>query len=131
MQHMALNGGVTQRTVMKDTLRGIIAVNHHGLCHKQHLVVIQSQRLAPVSFQKNLMYVFPVWKISFLSLLHVCSQYIILNLGLSPGFQQQDFMNMQFPARYYVDYVRVYQREGVDNIGCDPPDFPTADYIQK
>lgn len=31
----------------------------------------------------------------------------------------------------YVDYVRVYQRKGHENIGCDPPDYPTADYINR
>lgn len=28
-----------------------------------------------------------------------------------------------------VDYIRVYQPKGAHNIGCDPPDFPTAAYI--
>ena len=28
-----------------------------------------------------------------------------------------------------VDYVRVYQKKDQKNIGCDPEDFPTADYI--
>lgn len=31
----------------------------------------------------------------------------------------------------YVDYVRVYQRKGHENIGCDPKDYPTADYINR
>ena len=30
-----------------------------------------------------------------------------------------------------VDYVRVYQRNGETNIGCDPKDYPTADYIAR
>ena len=30
-----------------------------------------------------------------------------------------------------VDYVRVYQKPGEKNIGCDPPDFPTAAYINE
>ncbi len=54
-----------------------------------------------------------------------------MNLGMSPSFQQQDFKNMKFPAAMYIDYVRVYQREGTRNIGCDPKDYPTADYINK
>lgn len=57
--------------------------------------------------------------------------YIIMNLGMSPSFQQQDFKNMRFPAAMYIDYVRVYQREGTRNIGCDPKDYPTADYINN
>jgi len=28
-----------------------------------------------------------------------------------------------------VDYVRVYQPKDKRNVGCDPEDFPTADYI--
>lgn len=36
---------------------------------------------------------------------------------------------MTFPSEMHIDYVRVYQREGHTNIGCDPPDYPTADYI--
>ncbi|KAL1762328.1 beta-glucan synthesis-associated protein-domain-containing protein [Schizophyllum commune] len=58
--------------------------------------------------------------------------YLIMNLGMSPGFQQQDYEHMTFPAYMYVDYVRVYQREGLDtdqSIGCDPSKRPTADYI--
>jgi len=34
-----------------------------------------------------------------------------------------------WPADFFIDYVRVWQDEV--NIGCDPPDFPTADYINK
>ena len=38
---------------------------------------------------------------------------------------------MVFPSEMRVDYVRVYQRTGQQNIGCDPPRFPTADYINN
>lgn len=59
-------------------------------------------------------------------------QYIIMNLGLSPGFQRQDWKHLQFPVSMYVDYVRVYQRSDVTNgVGCDPAKYPTADYINK
>jgi beta-glucan synthesis-associated protein KRE6 len=60
-------------------------------------------------------------------------QYIIMNLGMSPGFQAQDYMHMQFPAKMYIDYVRVYQREDVDEdaLSCDPKSHPTAKYINK
>ncbi|KAJ7075867.1 glycoside hydrolase family 16 protein [Mycena belliarum] len=58
--------------------------------------------------------------------------YVILNLGMSPSFQAQDFMHMTFPNQMLVDYVRVYQREGVtDGVTCDPAAHPTADYIAK
>jgi len=54
---------------------------------------------------------------------------IIMNLGMSPSFQQQDFSRLVFPSQMLVDYVRVYQRHDSINIGCDPPNYPTADYI--
>ncbi|KAG8713702.1 beta-glucan synthesis-associated protein [Ceratobasidium sp. 395] len=28
-----------------------------------------------------------------------------------------------------VDWIRVYQPKDAHNVGCDPPDFPTSDYI--
>lgn len=31
----------------------------------------------------------------------------------------------------YIDYVRVYQPNNNVNIGCDPKDHPTHDYIQE
>ena len=32
----------------------------------------------------------------------------------------------------FVDYVRIYQREGVTNgMTCDPPNRPTANYINQ
>ena len=30
-----------------------------------------------------------------------------------------------------MDYVRVYQRKGQTNIGCNPARFPTSDYIDR
>jgi hypothetical protein len=59
-------------------------------------------------------------------------QYIILNLGMSPSFQKQDYKHLQFPSKMYIDYVRVYQRSGTkDGITCNPPNYPTTDYINK
>ncbi|KAJ7229413.1 beta-glucan synthesis-associated protein-domain-containing protein [Mycena haematopus] len=54
---------------------------------------------------------------------------IILNLGISNNWQTIDLTTMIFPAEMLVDYVRVYQRDGETNIGCNPPDYPTTDYI--
>lgn len=34
-----------------------------------------------------------------------------------------------WPAQFYVDYVRVWQKE--TNVGCNPPDFPTKTYIEN
>ncbi|THV01902.1 glycoside hydrolase family 16 protein [Dendrothele bispora CBS 962.96] len=59
--------------------------------------------------------------------------YILMNLGISPGFVNDniDFAHLQFPATMLVDYVRVYQDPSAINIGCDPPAFPTKDYINR
>ncbi|KAI0055424.1 beta-glucan synthesis-associated, partial [Artomyces pyxidatus] len=56
---------------------------------------------------------------------------IILNLGISPNWQTIDTTTMEFPAELLVDYVRVYQRKDAQNVGCNPPDYPTTDYIAR
>ncbi|OJA18045.1 hypothetical protein AZE42_06799 [Rhizopogon vesiculosus] len=56
--------------------------------------------------------------------------YIIANLGFSLNFGGIDFDNMQFPATMMIDYIRVYKPSNAHNIECDPPDFPTATYIE-
>lgn len=55
--------------------------------------------------------------------------YIIMNLGMSTNFGTVDLAHLPFPAHMRVDYIRVYQPPNSRNIGCDPRDFPTADYI--
>ncbi|KAF8339430.1 beta-glucan synthesis-associated [Amanita rubescens] len=45
---------------------------------------------------------------------------IVLNLGISPNWQTIDLTTMIFPAELRIDYVRVYQRKGSKNVGCDP-----------
>ncbi|KAJ7181361.1 beta-glucan synthesis-associated [Mycena crocata] len=56
---------------------------------------------------------------------------IVLNLGLSANWQTILTETMMFPAEMLIDYVRVYQRDGEENVGCDPPDYPTMDYINN
>lgn len=48
---------------------------------------------------------------------------------MSTSFAIVDFEHLTFPNHLRVDYVRVYQDPNNINIGCDPEDFPTADYI--
>ncbi|KAI0783603.1 beta-glucan synthesis-associated [Abortiporus biennis] len=55
--------------------------------------------------------------------------YIIANLGMSHNFGPIDFANLPFPVHLKIDYIRVYQPSDSKNIGCNPPDFPTEDYI--
>jgi hypothetical protein len=53
-----------------------------------------------------------------------------MNLGLSPSFARGvDFSQLKYPATMLIDYVRVYQPRNAHNIGCDPSDWPTMDYI--
>lgn len=30
----------------------------------------------------------------------------------------------------HVDYIRVYQDPDHTNVGCNPPDYPTSDFIE-
>jgi hypothetical protein len=55
----------------------------------------------------------------------------IINLGMSFNWQPVDFVNLGFPAEFLIDYVRVYQRPGIGEVGCDPAHHPTSDYINK
>ncbi|KAF8076645.1 beta-glucan synthesis-associated protein [Lyophyllum atratum] len=57
--------------------------------------------------------------------------YLIMNLGMSRNFGHIDFAHLTFPTRMRVDYIRVYQDPKMINIGCNPPNFPTTDYINK
>jgi len=57
---------------------------------------------------------------------------IVLNFGFSNAFQRINFADIQFPAVFAIDYVRVYQRADLpESVTCDPPSHPTHDYIQK
>lgn len=58
------------------------------------------------------------------------AQYLIANLGMSQNFGAIDYDKLQFPTTLRIDWVRVYQDPNNINIGCDPPDFPTAEYIK-
>jgi beta-glucan synthesis-associated protein KRE6 len=54
-----------------------------------------------------------------------------MNFGMSWNFETVDLDHLPFPARMYVDWVRVYQPSDSINVGCDPEDFPTAAYINE
>ncbi|KAJ7045525.1 beta-glucan synthesis-associated [Mycena alexandri] len=57
--------------------------------------------------------------------------YLIANLGMSTNFGPVDLAHLPFPCTLSIDYIRVYQPKSAINIGCDPPNFPTSDYINK
>ena len=46
------------------------------------------------------------------------------------NFAQLDLDLLQFPTTMSIDYIRIYQPKNAVNIGCDPPNFPTAQYIE-
>lgn len=56
---------------------------------------------------------------------------IVVNLGLSAGFTNVHWDELVFPAVLSVDYIRLYQRPGQHRLDCDPPDYPTAAYIDR
>ncbi|KAG6852141.1 hypothetical protein C0991_002650, partial [Blastosporella zonata] len=56
---------------------------------------------------------------------------IVLNIGISPNWQTIDTSTLIFPLEMLIDYVKVYQRKGQTNVGCDPPSFPTMDHINN
>ncbi|ORX88525.1 beta-glucan synthesis-associated [Basidiobolus meristosporus CBS 931.73] len=56
---------------------------------------------------------------------------IIMNLGFSHSWGWLDFSLIEFPSTMWIDYVRVYQLPDKINVSCDPPDYPTAKYIQQ
>ncbi|RDX53906.1 glycoside hydrolase family 16 protein [Polyporus arcularius HHB13444] len=57
--------------------------------------------------------------------------YIIANLGMSFNFGPVDLDHLPFPVHMRIDYIRVYQPSNAINIGCDPPEYPTAAYIER
>ena len=56
---------------------------------------------------------------------------IIMNLGISNNWAYIDWPSLHFPVTMRIDYVRVYQPKDDVNIGCDPDDFPTSNYIES
>ncbi|WVF65398.1 hypothetical protein IAT40_000125 [Kwoniella sp. CBS 6097] len=57
--------------------------------------------------------------------------YLIMNLGISENFGAIDYDGLEalWPVKMLVDYIRVYQDPSKRNIGCDPSDMPTGQYI--
>ena len=56
---------------------------------------------------------------------------IIINLGISSGFQHVNWREAIFPAHMLFDYIRVYQSPGKRRVTCDPKDYPTSDFINR
>lgn len=56
---------------------------------------------------------------------------IVMNLGMSNNWAYIDWTSINFPVIMSVDYVRLYQPNDTINLTCDPPGFPTFDYINN
>ncbi|KAH8730528.1 beta-glucan synthesis-associated protein SKN1 [Phaeosphaeriaceae sp. PMI808] len=62
---------------------------------------------------------------------------IIANSGMSNSFAAIDIeqIHKDLPAIMRIDYIRIYQDADQENpddfMTCDPPGYPTTDYIQK
>lgn len=55
---------------------------------------------------------------------------IVLNLGISNSWAYIDWNALYWPSIMRIDYVRVYQPSDAVSTTCDPPDYPTYDYIK-
>ncbi|KAF2196204.1 beta-glucan synthesis-associated protein SKN1 [Delitschia confertaspora ATCC 74209] len=58
---------------------------------------------------------------------------IIVNFGMSNSFAAINLTGIAatLPATMRLDYIRIYQDEDNEMMTCDPPGYPTTDYIKK
>jgi beta-glucan synthesis-associated protein KRE6 len=58
---------------------------------------------------------------------------VIMNFGLSNSFATLFLANLAqlLPATMRIDYVRIYQDPKNVMVTCDPPGYPTTEYIEK
>ncbi|KAF7863199.1 hypothetical protein EAF04_007282 [Stromatinia cepivora] len=56
---------------------------------------------------------------------------MVLNLGISGSWSEILIGELRFPTTMYVDYVRIYQREGEESVTCDPEGYETTEYIRE
>ena len=56
---------------------------------------------------------------------------MVLNLGISGAWSEILMADLVFPTIMHIDYVRIYQKAGQENITCDPPGYPTTEYIKN
>lgn len=57
---------------------------------------------------------------------------MIVNFGMSNSFASLNMTGLGalMPATMRLDYVRIYQDEDAISVTCDPPGFPTTEYIR-
>ncbi|ORY18792.1 beta-glucan synthesis-associated protein-domain-containing protein [Clohesyomyces aquaticus] len=58
---------------------------------------------------------------------------VIANFGMSNSFAAINLTGIAatLPATMRIDYIRIYQDEGKEIVTCDPPGYPTTEYIKK
>lgn len=58
---------------------------------------------------------------------------VVMNFGMSTGFSAINLTGITntLPATMRFDYVRIYQNPSDTSITCDPPDYPTTEYISQ
>ncbi|TAQ91052.1 hypothetical protein B7494_g586 [Chlorociboria aeruginascens] len=56
---------------------------------------------------------------------------LVFNLGMSGSWSEILIGQLKFPTIMHVDYVRIYQRPGSTIMTCDPPGYPTTEYISN
>ncbi|ORY07190.1 concanavalin A-like lectin/glucanase [Basidiobolus meristosporus CBS 931.73] len=56
--------------------------------------------------------------------------YIIMNFGMSHSWGWFELDKVPFPSTMWIDYIRVYQRPDKISVTCDPPGYPTTQYIK-
>ncbi|KAK9465264.1 beta-glucan synthesis-associated protein-domain-containing protein [Lipomyces arxii] len=54
---------------------------------------------------------------------------VVINMGLSNSWAYIDWQSLLWPKYMRVDHVRIYQLEGQESVTCDPPGYPTTEYI--
>ncbi|OMP85428.1 Beta-glucan synthesis-associated protein KRE6 [Diplodia seriata] len=56
---------------------------------------------------------------------------LIINFGMSDSFSAINLTGIAstLPATMRIDYIRIYQDEDNELMTCDPPGYPTTDYI--
>lgn len=110
-------------------LPGLLTISPLGLSIAVVLQLIHVWKLVHGLFLRNLWCVPSCLCIFRDAQILMLSQYIIMNFGFSYNFGPIDLPDLQFPAAMSVDYIRIYQPKDAINYGCDPDNFPTADYI--
>ena len=55
---------------------------------------------------------------------------LVFNLGISGALVEILMADLVFPTVMHIDYVRIYQKPGHENIACDLPGYPTTEYIK-